>query len=100
MRGSGLWEREVLNVQSNGYAFSSFVPYSILFILCIWYIQEMNTHANKVGGGKAHKYPSDFDLFSKNAVEERKDSNWVISLPFFILQLMMMMTIFFSFFFF
>lgn len=33
----------------------------------------MKTQVNKVEAGKGHKYPIDFDPFSKNAVEERKE---------------------------
>ena len=40
-----------------------------------WYIQDMNTQAHKLEAGKGRKYPIDFDLFSKNAVGERKDCN-------------------------
>lgn len=33
----------------------------------------MNAQVNKLAAGKGHKYPIDFDPFSKNAVEERKE---------------------------
>lgn len=33
----------------------------------------MKTQVNKVEAGKRHKYPIDFDPFSNNAVEERKE---------------------------
>lgn len=40
-----------------------------------WYSQDMNTQATKLEAGRERKYPIDFDLFSKNAVGERKDCN-------------------------
>ena len=33
----------------------------------------MNAQVNKLEAGKGHKYPIDFDPFSKNAAEERKE---------------------------
>ena len=41
----------------------------------MWYIQDMNTPVNQLEVGREYKHPIDFDLFSKNAIEERKDFN-------------------------
>lgn len=44
----------------------------------------MNTQVNKLEAVKEHKYPIDFDPFSKNAVEERKEMTVIRSFHYIL----------------